>query len=591
MTVLLERATAPLPLREIGLSEVNQVGIAPDAVGTTMICFAGNHKSLTLLSGVPGARRWSEWGCLAMPANRQNCLLIETVARVEDATDEYIQLRNELLAAPKQYAHLYPTTPEGEPDPLPHQVDAFCFALQAFERGFNGFGQYSEQGLGKSRWACDLIRHTVTRVAVVIAQNSTLLQWQDWLNRICGGFGVCLLSGCSIKQRAALIDDVAQNNQVLSAPIIFLVNWEVISRLESSLVRLRPDMVIADECTRAKERTAQMSKALHRIGAVTQFRIGMSGTPIGNDPGDLWSIYKFLQPEVFSKSYWDYMTTYFTLGGFSGHEFTGFNADKIGDFVSKLYSLAYRITKSTIEDMPEKSFEVVRLTMKGEQEKLYRQIESNLYASRTREDGSQESLSIASTLAMVTRLQQISAGLFPANNESGEKAHCTPIESVKTCWLQEYCKEQIATSDIQIVVWCRFTAEIDAICRALEEIHLRRGYQYEVIDGRAKMIHRRSVQVLFNDREHPLRILIVQVQAAAFGLDLPGCDEMIYHTNSFSHLERAQSVERGHRMGRTRPYVIRDLVCKNSVDVTVLDALKKKQNLSDMLLIEGFGTV
>jgi hypothetical protein len=97
-----------------------------------------------------------------------------------------------------------------------------------------------------------------------------------------------------------------------------------------------------------------------------------------------------------------------------------------------------------------------------------------------------------------------------------------------------------------------------------------------------------------------MRVLICQIQAGAYGLDLPGADTMIYHSLTFSFLERSQSLERGHRMGRTRPYQIIDLVTylpprkkgarrKESVDSEILKALQKKQDLSEMLLVTGFG--
>jgi len=581
---------APVPLQDPGVSVVNRVGVAPDAVGNPMLCYAGGQKQLALLGGVPGARRWYEWDCLALPANRTNVLLIETVGRVEEATDEYVALRNEMLAAPRQYAHLYPPTPEGEPEPFPHQVDAFAVACEAFARGFGGFGVWMEQGTGKTRLACDMIRYHCHRAAVVVVQNSTILQWKDWLERICGDFEIRLLTGCSMKARAASIDEVTRGTQMFARPVVFVLNWESLSRLQDALIRLKPEMTILDESTRAKERTSQMAKAAHRIGAASRLRIAMSGTPLGNSPGDLWSVYRFLEPELFGRSYWAFMRTYFLLGGFSGNEFTGFNPMQIGSFIGKLYSLAYRVTKSTLQNMPEKNYEVVNLKMSDQQRKLYDQLEKDLYARLVQEDGTVGTISVANALVQVTRLQQISAGLFPMDNETGERSRCVPITSVKTEWLTDYCREAMANTDVQIVVWCRFSDEIQAICRSLTLVGLTQEEEFAFIDGSVKTIDRRGYQNRFNNREDRMRILVCQIQAVALGFDLPSADEMIYHTNSYSFLDRAQSLERGHRMGRTRPYKILDLVCENSIDVKVLGSLKRKQNLADTLLVEGMGS-
>lgn len=580
---------APLPLKEIGLNDFNRVGIAPDAAGNPMICFAGSAKQLALLAGLPGVQRWVPYDCLAYPLNRTNLLVTETVGRVEEATADYAQARNALLAAPReQYAYLYPPTPPGEPEPMAHQVDAFCCACEAFDKGFHGFGQYSEQGCGKTRWCCDMLRQFGGKASVVIAQNSTLLQWHDWLKRICSGFDVHVLSGMSLKRRAALIDEVTIQGRFPERPVIFLVNWEVVHCLQDAFVRLQPDMVIADEASRIKERTALMSKALHRIGAAAKYRIAMTGTPMGNSPGDLWSIYKFLEPSLFPKSYWEYMKTYFLLGGFSGHDFVSFNPSRVGDFVLRLYSLAYRVTKASIGDLPEKTFEVVRLDMTAEQQRLYKQVEDDLYATRLQEDGTVAALTIANVLEQSVRLQQITAGQFPINSGDALTARSVPITSAKTIWLQSYCKENLRDTDAQIVVWARFTAEIDAIARALSEADMVRDQDYAIIDGRVKTADRRRFQVAFNDRENRLRILVCQIAAVALGWDIPTADVMIYHSGTFSYLERAQSLERGHRLGRTRPYTVIDLVCKNSIDTKILQAVKRKEKLADMLLVEGF---
>lgn len=584
--------TAPLPLKEIGLADLNRVGIAPDAVGNPMVCFAGGHRQLALLAGLPGARRWVEYDCLAYPLNRTNILVTETIGRVEEATEEYTQARNMTLAAPRErYADFYPPTPPGEPEPLQHQIDAFCWACDAFDRGLKGFGQFSEQGTGKSRFACDLIRRFTGRATVVICQNSTVLQWKDWLERICPKYEIRMLTGIPVKQRVALIDEITEDRRLFTTPVIFVVNWEVIARLQDAFVRLKPELVIADEATRIKERKAQMSKAAHRIAEATRYRVAMTGTPLGNHPGDLWSIYKFLEPTLFGRSYWTYMNQYFLLGGFSGNDFVGFNPLQISSFIGRMYACAYRVTKATIQDMPEKNYETVRLTMTGEQRRLYDQIEKDLYAKLTQEDGTDKTLSVANVLVQITRLQQIAAGLFPTDNENGERARCIKIESVKTRWLKEYCADAIANTDSQIIVWCRFTDEIQAIKTALAEVGMQEGEQFAHIDGSVKTRDRRELQVRFNDREDDLRILVCQIQAVALGFDLPAADEMIYHTNSYSYLERAQSLERGHRMGRVRPYKIIDLICEKSIDVEILAALKKKQSLADMLLVEGFGSL
>jgi SNF2 family DNA or RNA helicase len=593
------RINAPLTFKETGLYEINKVGIAADATGSPMICFAGQKKSLGLLANLPGAMRWAEYDCIAYPLSRTNLLVTETVGRIEEATDEYIAARNEILAAPREWAGEYPSTPAGEPEPLRHQVDAFCWALETFESTrINGFGQYTEQGGGKTRWAIDLMRWHGPGPHLILCQKSTSLQWKDNLERIWPEANVVMLIDLPLTKRAGLLEEYRKAAD--PSPTVFVLNWEALARLTKALCRLHWGMVIADEATRLKERTTQVAKAAYKLAEHADFRIPMTGTPMGNHPGDLWSVYRFMDERIFGMSYWTFMRTYFLLGGYTGNDFTGFNPLQIGSFIGKLYSCAFRITKSTIADLPEKSFERISIPLSSEQQKIYEQLEAELYASRMKEDGTLQELSVANALVQVTRLQQITAGLFPVQKEAGERAECERIASAKTEWLVSYVRDTLADSDQQIVVWCRFRPEIDAIAEAFVKAGLVFDRDFGLIRGGVAMTDRERLRVTFNNREDPMRVLILQVQAAAYGLDITGADTMIYHSLTFSYLERSQSVDRGHRMGRTRPYQIIDLVTylqptkkggrrKETVDDEILKALQRKQDLSEMLLVQGFG--
>jgi SNF2 family DNA or RNA helicase len=527
----------------------------------------------------------------------------ETVGRIDEATDDYIAVRDEILAAPKEWLPEYPATPEGEFEPLKHQLDAFCWAQEAFHnKHVEGFGQYSEMGCGKTRWAIDLMRHSPYKLHLVLCQKSTSLQWKANLERIWPEAEVVMLIDKSLAERAEMLAVYRARVEFEDQPKphVFILNWEALARLIKTLCLLDWGIVIADEATRIKERSTQMAKAAYKLAAKTALRVPMTGTPMGNHPGDLWSIYRFIDDRIFGMSYWTFMRQYFLLGGFSGNDFVGFNPLQIGSFIGRMYACAFRVTKSTITDMPEKSFERVEIPLQAEQQRIYEQIEDELYAARVLPDGTVQELSVANALVQITRLQQITSGLFPVQKETGERAHCERIPSAKTEWLVNYIRDALADTDQQMAVWCRFRPEIEAIKDALIAVGLRHDHDFGIIQGGVKNEHREHLRVSLNDREDPMRVLICQTQAGAYGLDLPGADTMIYHSLTFSFLERSQSVDRGHRMGRIRPYQIIDLVTylpptkkggrrKETVDAEILKALQKKQDLSEMLLVQGFG--
>lgn len=576
--------------RQIGLSDKNRAGIAPDANNRPMICFQGTQKTLNILESLPEASYWLRWDVLALPLSKVNIQVMETVAQVEEATDAYIAERARLLTAPSVYRQLYPQPAPGDYEPRAHQVEAFCTALHSFDQGWRGFGQWSEQGLGKTKWAIDLMRHKVSHCGIVIGQNSTCYQWADELSRVWPEAEPVLLVGQPIPKRIQQIVIVQQQVKLGCSlkPFIFILNWESLARMIGELVKLRPNVTVADEATRMIHRTTQMSRAAFVLAKHSRYRVAMTGTPIGNDPGDLFGLYRFVDENIFGTNFRAYANHYFTYGGLNNQEFNGFHPVRIGEFIGRMYASAYRITKATASDMPEKSYREVRLDMLPLQKKLYQRVADDLYAEWMNESEEKSVLSIPNAMVKMVRLQQITSGYMPINEgtESDEQPRWKPLPSAKLIWLRQYLVDTMAETDAQVIVWTRFVPELDLIRCELADSGLRD--HLEVIDGRVAPKRREEIRKRFNNRQDPLRILLIQIQAGAMGLDLPGADTMLFHTIPFSLIQRLQSIDRGHRLGRTRPYEIIDLVCKGSVDNHALTALKRKQEFSDMLLTEGF---
>jgi SNF2 family DNA or RNA helicase len=576
---------------QVGFNEVNRAGIAPDADGNPMLCFQGSPKTLDILELLPGAAYWGEWNCLALPLDKTNLRVMETVARLEEVTPDYAVARARHLRPNVANAALYPVPIPGQPNPREHQVEAFCEALDALYKGYKGFGQWSEQGLGKTRWAIDMMRFRVKTCAVVIAQNSTCYQWAQALEENWPEARVILLADKPVPERIADIQFVHQSLREQSKsggtyrPFIFIVNWEALRRVVDELVKLRPAVTVADEATRMIHRTTEMSKSAWKLAKASGIRIAMTGTPIAATPSDLFALYRFIDERVFGADYTGYMKYHFELGGHTGKEFESFKPHRLQEFISRMYSCSYRIVKAMATDMPEKSYRQVRLDMTPKQKKLYKLIEKEMYAEWETDEGRNVQLAVPNSMTKIGRLQQITAGLMPINGDHVVEPY-EHLPSAKTEWLIQFLQDHLRDSDAHIVIWTRYIGERKAIMTAAHAGGIVEPITF--IDGSVNARDRETIRVRLNDRSDPLRFLVYQTQAGALGVDLPSADIMVYHTLPFSLLERLQSMERGMRLGRTRPYEIIDLICKGSVDNDVLTALKCKQDFSDMLLTDGF---
>lgn len=112
-------------------------------------------------------------------------------------------------------------------------------------------------------------------------------------------------------------EETQREAQLAEGKTFVIVNWEKL-RLMPSLAKVKWFAVIADELHRAKNRKSKQTKALWKLRAPVQ--IGATGTPIMNDPGDLWAPLKWLRPEQYT-SYWKFLANYAdTYSGFRGKQ-------------------------------------------------------------------------------------------------------------------------------------------------------------------------------------------------------------------------------------------------------------------------------
>lgn len=576
--------------------------------GRDWVFYQGAPNVTKMLMCIPDSYFIPSKETVGMPLTRENMLAVEILGRIEEANPLYIQRRGELLKPSDRARSLYPPTPDGCPKPYQHQLDAFASALDTFASGCNGWANWSSMGVGKTRTSIDLMRHIArSGISIVIAQKITLYQWKEEIERIWPDAEPVILQkqpDGKTRTVAAQIQYLHQfrekGGMVPERPTIFLINWETVARLIDQLMLLpRIRMVVADETQRMKNRSAQMTKATLRLSTRCEFKVAMSGTPMGNEPGDFFTQYLFLNPDIFGKSYWQFFRNFFLFGGWSGNEFVSINPLQLIPFIRRLYSCAFRVTKAVIADMPPKTYRQVIIPMTDQQARIYGRIEAALYAEEEIEDGKTGALSVASALAKVIRLQQITAGIFPMTEIMGDDLDEAEesqagtiyrmIPSAKTLWTLDYVRELMSADEhVKILIWSRFRPELRGICTALAGGKDGLGPEdMAYIDGSTSDRRREVLRKSYNDRNNPMRVLVCQIQAASYGLDLPVADVLIYHSNTFSYLNRAQSEDRGHRIGRVRPYLIVDVMCQDSVDIKIMRAVNSKKDLSEMLLTAG----
>src|SRR5690606_38953332 len=97
---------------------------------------------------------------------------------------------------------------------------------------------------------------------------------------------------------------------------VAVVNYEATWRMEQALARfVKGGLIIADESHRIKTPSAQQSKAMGRLGQVAAYRLMLTGTPVTQNPLDIWSQYPFLGRTIFPRSFDAFRARFAVMGG------------------------------------------------------------------------------------------------------------------------------------------------------------------------------------------------------------------------------------------------------------------------------------
>lgn len=162
----------------------------------------------------------------------------------------------------------------------------------------------------------------------------------------------------------------------------FIVNWEKL-RIMPELAKKDWGAIIADEAHRAKNKEAQQTKALFRLQAPVM--LALTGTPVMNHPGELWSLLRWLRPEQFSEQvkgggYWPFYYAYVQDYVVGKHQriVTGVkNVDQLRFLLSD--KLVRRTKKRVLKDLPDKApLQVIEVELTSPERKLYEEVETAL---------------------------------------------------------------------------------------------------------------------------------------------------------------------------------------------------------------------
>lgn len=338
--------------------------------------------------------------------------------------------------------------------------------------------------------------------------------------------------------------------------------------------------VALDEAHRVKEPSAQQTRAIWYVGhqETVKRRWAMTGTPVANHPGDLWSIMHFAVPDEFPTrgKYVDR----FCLSAWNAQgtmDIVGIQPDRREEFFRILDPRFRRTLKATVlPQLPPKVRQVRFAPMSVSQRRMYTELASSL-VTRT-PDGQ---LLLAKTeLAATTRLMQLASTSLKVEKPNPDDPSTWVVSMVdpspKLDVLEEILDEIGVTRRHYVGPPVLIAAEHLQLLKLAAKRIDRHGVRYGVISGEIAPVDRQ--RVLADLAAHQIKALLFTSKAGGVGLNMTAADTLINLQRSWSLVDEVQKENRNHRIGSEIHEAIRiiDIVTSDTIETDQIERLHEK---------------
>lgn len=433
-----------------------------------------------------------------------------------------------------------------------------------FVRARNGrAGLWMEMGTGKSRIALAHLTEQDCQRVLVVCPLSAVGVWQREARIVGLPHTIVDLTGCgTIKDRT-----VALKKTDRKVPTIVICNFESYWRepLRAAVLRWEPDAVIIDEAHRIKNRGTRQSRFAHILGdrEHVKVKLALTGTPVTNGLEDLWSMFRFISPNIFG-SWTSFQNTYLVMGGYQGRQIIRYrNVTGAHDIVAKT---AFQCTKAEAIDLPERQDILIPVTLTPNTMATYDELRRKAITMVQTGAGPRPVIAQL-VLTLLLRLQQITSGF--AREVGGETIDLSTEKA-------DVALDLIANAHAggeKVVVFARFLHDLDAM-----QVRLPKTLRVARFDGSVSSHERTAILERFRHGEYD--VLLVQIRAGSLGIDLTAASIAIFFSTGFSLDDFLQARDRLHRIGQLRKVTYFHLIATGTVDVKVYDALRNKQSIA-----------
>ncbi len=409
-----------------------------------------------------------------------------------------------------------------------------------------------DMGLGKTVQAIALLATMYPvekKSSLVVMPRSLLFNWKREIEKFTSAISAVVYHGPERDLTKALGHNV------------ILTTYAMVRNDISLFKDIEFYAVILDESQKIKNIDSRISKAVMLLNG--KWRLALSGTPVENNLGELYSLFRFLNPSMFG-SVGDFKNNYYNPIVKGGEE------ELITELKKKIYPFILRRLKTEVlKELPEKTEQIIYVDMSTEQKILYESRRDFFYtAIKNQIDTEGFSKSRFFLFQALNELRQI-AGIPEAKSDGR-------VASPKVEVLLEYLDEVIENGH-KVIVFANYLEALNLVGDQLS----KRNIRFLTMTGKTR---RRDSLVDSFQTDKDSKVFLMTLKTGGVGLNLTAADYVFIFDPWWNAAAENQAVDRVHRIGQENSVFSYKLITRDTIEEKILLLQQKKTDLVNMLI-------
>mgnify|MGYP002549905083 FL=1 len=439
----------------------------------------------------------------------------------------------------------------------PYQRRGSDWLLSLYEARMGGI-LADEMGLGKTLQVIAALsaakKKDGSRKSIVVTPTSLTYHWLAEMKRFDDGLIVRVVTG-QRDERRHTIADLKKDDSV----DVILTSYPLLRRDIEYYKDIPLRFAVLDEAQSVKNAQSQGALAAKELDA--QVRVALTGTPMENHTGELWSIFDFILPGYLG-----------TQAAFLRRYGSGERAEELRERIRPF--LMRRLKSEVLSDLPEKHEQYLYAAMPPEQERVYQTLLATLrqHVGQALDEGSLPRARMQ-VLSVLLKLRQVCCHpkLFLPDYEGTSGKLELLVQTVHSA----------IDSGRRMLIFSQFVGMLQIIRKRLN----REGVSCLYLDGNTHPEERQRLCDRFNGGDG--KVFLISLKAGGTGLNLTGADLVIHYDPWWNPAAEDQATDRAHRIGQTKDVDVIKLIAQGTIEEKVTDLSQRKRAIFDRVVISG----